>query len=145
MKWIEDNSLYFAWLISLSGLLISLFTGELLRIEPCHLCWYQRIALFPLSIILGMAVYRNEIKIVPYVLPLVAIGSLIALYQVIGQKFPFLFSASTCGLVDECANPVFKLFGFLTFPLLSFFGFILIGGFLFVSINRSVSLPRDKF
>lgn len=137
-NWVRKNAFYLAWVVSLAGLLLSLYIGELLRIEPCHLCWYQRIALFPIALLLGIAVYRNDLKIIPYVLPLAAIGCAIALYQAIGIKIPYIFSSATCGLADECADPVFTVFGFMTFPLLSGLGFALIG-FLLLLANQKRS------
>ena len=136
MKWMREHALYSAWVIAFFGGLFSLFVGELLRIEPCNLCWYQRIALFPLVIQLGIATYRNDLKILPYVYPLVGAGALVALYQVIGQYLPFIFSSATCGYNEECSNPIFTLFGFLTFPILSLLGFLLIGYFLILAKKR---------
>jgi len=133
MNWIQKNALYFAWSLSLFGLLLSLFVSEIERIEPCHLCWYQRIALFPLVIFLGMATYKNDLKMIPYALPLVFIGGFIALYQAVGQKIPFLLSSATCGFADDCVIPVFTLFGFITFPFISFVGFAVIGGLLYMA------------
>lgn len=60
IDWIRKNNLYSAWVISLFGLFLSLFVGEILEVEPCNLCWYQRIALFPLTILLGIAAYKQD-------------------------------------------------------------------------------------
>lgn len=137
VRLIRQNAFYLAWAVSVLGLVISVYVGEFLKIEPCHLCWYQRIALFPLALILGIGVYRDDTKIIPYMLPLTGIGFAVALYQTIGLKIPFLFSSATCGLADECANPVFNLFGFLTFPLLSSLGFAFIALLLFFAYKKN--------
>lgn len=137
MNWVKRNSLYLAWCLTLFGLLLSLFVSEIEQIEPCHLCWYQRIALFPLAIFLGMATYKNDLKMIPYAMPLVGIGAFIALYQAIGQKLPFLLSSATCGFADECATPVFTLFGFITFPFISAMGFVAIGVLLYFAQQKS--------
>lgn len=116
------NPLYVCWLIALIGCGASLYYGEILMIEPCRMCWYQRMALFPLALILGIATYRNDLGVVRYALPLAAFGFVMALIQAIGIHFP---SFQMCG--KECAKPIFSIFGFLTFPDLSAFGFVLIG------------------
>lgn len=128
MSWLREHALYLAWIISLAGFALSLFFGEVLHLEPCRLCWYQRIALFPLVLFLGMAIYKNEPRLVVYSLPLVFLGAFLALYQTLTLYFPALQVEALCGQ-GHCA-PLFSLFGFLTFPLLSFLGFFAIGLFL---------------
>ncbi len=125
-KWFRDYALYFAWTVSLVGLVISFYFGEVLQIEPCRLCWYQRAALFPLVLILGIAAFRNDSKIVIYALPLAVLGGLFAIYQTLGERYPVLLNSSICGPNQECGASIFSLFGIISFPLLSALGFILI-------------------
>jgi disulfide bond formation protein DsbB len=122
--------LYFAWAIALVGFIFSFYYGELLHIEPCRLCWYQRIALFPLALILGIAAYRDDKGIFRYATPLAFFGLIVALYQALSIHFPVLQGAFECG--KECAKPIFILFGWLTFPDLSVIGFSLILVFVFL-------------
>ncbi len=107
MKWLCKHALYLAWVVALSGLLISVYYGEVLGFEPCRLCWYQRIALFPLALFLGIAAYKNDRTIALYALPLVGLGGLAALAQI-------FFS---CGQVGHCAP-------FASLPFLSISGFV---------------------
>jgi disulfide bond formation protein DsbB len=137
MKWVLKNTLYTAWVLCLFGMLMSLFISEVERIEPCHLCWYQRIALFPLVLLLGMATYKNNLAIVSYAMPLVVIGGLIAFYQTLGQKLPFLLSNATCGFADECVGSNLSLFGFISFPFISALGFTAIGLLLYVAKKKN--------
>lgn len=125
-KWPGDYLLYFTWVVSLLGMILSFYFGEILQIEPCRLCWYQRIALFPLVLILGIAAYKDDAKVVVYALPLAVIGALFAIYQTFGEYFPILLNSSVCGPEKECGAPIFLLFGFISFPMLSALGFILI-------------------
>ena len=81
-----DNSrsfvaLYTAWTIALSATLGALFIGEVLGQASCHLCWYQRIAMFPLALILGLAALSGDLGIRRYALPLALIGGLVAAYH----------------------------------------------------------------
>ncbi len=128
----EWMALYFAWAIALFGFCLSVFFGEVLQHEPCPLCWYQRIALFPLVLLLGIAAYRNDLNIVSYALPLSLLGALTALFQISEKYFPILQKAGVCNLGDTCSQSVFTLFGFLDLPTVSFIGFLLISGLLFV-------------
>lgn len=124
-------ALLLAWLIACCACSVSLYYGEILNIEPCRLCWYQRIALFPLAMILGIGLYRGDRSLFFYALPLAAAGALAALYQVAGMHYP---SLAICE--EECAHPIFLLFGFLTFPDLSFLGFTAILYLLLLSRKR---------
>ena len=119
------NQLYWCWLLALFGCGVSIYFGEILTIEPCRMCWYQRIALFPLAMILGIGAYQNDRSVIRYAIPLCAFGALIAMIQAIGIHFPSLQICS-----KECAKPIFSLFGFITFPDISAIGFLFIGGFL---------------
>ena len=127
MKWIQKHSLYLAWVISIVALLGSLYYGEVLRFEPCRLCWYQRIAMFPLALFLGIAFYHHDFKIARCCLPLVGIGAAFALYQSIAQIFPPLQITVLCGESTPCAvaGPA---------PYLSFLAFAAIGSLVFKNI-----------
>jgi disulfide bond formation protein DsbB len=114
-------ALTYAWIIALLGFAVSVYYGEILWIEPCRLCWYQRIALFPLALLLGIGAYRDDKQIALYTLPLSIFGALAAIYQSLSIHVP---SFQGCG--EGCAKPIFSLFGFLTFADLSAIGFILI-------------------
>jgi disulfide bond formation protein DsbB len=70
--------LAFAFLIALTATLGALFIGEVLGQMPCTLCWYQRIAMFPLVPILGMALWRGDGMARLYALPLVLAGLALA-------------------------------------------------------------------
>ena len=126
MNKLRSYALYFAWLVALLGMLCSLFFGEWMQYEPCRLCWYQRICLFPLVLILGIAAYKEDKKILLYALPLCIFGALFAVYQVLEGYLPALQTPILCGYANDCANYVFKFWGFVTFPLISLIGFLLI-------------------
>ncbi|MES2272687.1 MAG: disulfide bond formation protein B [Chlamydiota bacterium] len=133
MRWFRNYALYFAWVVALAGLLGSLYFGEMMNVEPCHLCWYQRIALFPLALLLGIAAYKDDRNIIPYAMPLVIFGGLFAFYHALAQQFPSLHSSHVCGPNAPCTSPGFSFLGFLTLPLLSGIGFVLIGSFLLLA------------
>lgn len=134
---IKNHALYMAWLIALIGLLCSVFFGELLHHEPCRLCWYQRVCLFPLVLILGIAAYKEDARIIVYAMPLALLGIFFALYQVLGIFIPKMSTPALCGYKINCSEQLMEFWGFLSFPLISLIGFLLI--FFFLRLARSSS------
>ncbi len=130
------HALYIAWVLALIGVGISLYFGEVMKWPLCPLCWYQRIALFPLAILLGVASYRNDPAFSFYALWLAAAGELFALYQIAQRYFPILRTSAICGYAKECSEVAFELFGFLTLPVLSALGFLSIGTFLYIAFSK---------
>lgn len=134
--------LYLAYLIAVIGLVLSLFYGEVLGNSPCSLCWYQRIFLFPLAIILGIASYRNDFSIIPYAQTLVVLGAGIGFFQIAQRYLPFLKLSGICSFGTHCANSWIKIFGILDFPWMSSLGFVFIFACLFLA-NRPVRFKDD--
>lgn len=116
MNWVRAHFLYFAWILALGGFLLSVYFGEVLNLEPCRLCWYQRIAIFPLALFLGIAAYKNDHRIAVYCLPLVAFGAAAALYQSLSKLFPAFHSPYLCG-ATQCnisgISPFLSAAGFI--------------------------------
>lgn len=122
---------YFAWVVSLIGTFISLYFGEVLQLEPCRLCWYQRISLFPLALLLGVAVYRKDFSFLPYGMMLAGSGIVIATYHSLEAIFSQLHSITLCGA--NCGQSSIQLFGFIPFPVFSAIGFVLIFALLWLT------------
>lgn len=123
IKFLRAHALYYAWLVSCLGTLISIFYSYILNIEPCILCHYQRICLFPLTLILGIAAYRNDPSIKLYILPQTLLGLAIAIYQIYLQEIPGM-QIDICGHIS-CSTRIL-LFSFITIPMASALGFCLI-------------------
>ncbi|NGX38423.1 MAG: Disulfide bond formation protein C [Chlamydiae bacterium] len=113
-------SLFIPWLLVCIATVGSLFFSEAANKEPCTLCWYQRIIMFPLALILGIAAFRNAYRIILYVLPLSLIGLAISAYHVIMIKF-FAHKnfCPACTLKVVSSDPI-------TFPLMSLGAFLLL-------------------
>lgn len=77
----NQTMLYGAWGLALLASLGALFIGEVMGQMPCTLCWYQRTAMFPLAVLLGVAAYRGELGVWRYAIPLSAVGLVIATYH----------------------------------------------------------------
>lgn len=129
-------SLYLAWLFACIGTLFSLYFSEIRHLEPCHLCWYQRIALFPLVFVLGIAAFKEFFDIARYVLPQVVIGFLIALYQVAIQEIPGWNPIELCGRGPSCHEKMLIGLGPITISMLSAAGFFLIGTLLLIEWKK---------
>lgn len=127
MRSLADRfGLYFAWLVSIVAMGGSLYFSEVLGLVPCVLCWYQRILMYPLVILLGIATYRQDKKISTYVLPLSLVGLVISAYHILIQAFPNLASEASCQAGIPCTVDSLHLFGFITIPMLAGAAFLLI-------------------
>ena len=115
-------------LISILGIFGSLYFSEVLKYAPCVLCWYQRIALYPLAVIYGVALWSDDRFHFKYSFLFIIIGILLAVYHnllyfgVIAQA---IVPCSEGG--SSCTARQLELFGFLTIPLLSLFTFAIMG------------------
>jgi len=121
------------WIIATSGMLTSLFFSEIMQLPVCVLCWYQRIALYPLVIILPMGLFPYDVKIIRYITPLVIFGWLIALFHVLVVAGLVPESAQPCVQGIPCSEINFDLFGFLNIPIMSLLTFTVIGVLLLLS------------
>ncbi len=124
-----------AWVLALGGSLISLYYGEVLLIEPCPLCWYQRLSWFPLAVILGIGVYHDDFRCIRYSLLFAWFGLIISFYHALISHFPAL---SLCG--SDCTNSFFSFLPWLSFPDVSFVGLLVITILLYKAKSAPVSL-----
>lgn len=118
--------LLIAWLAALAAALGSLFFSEVMRLEPCELCWYQRIAMFPLVLVLGVGVYRQDVTSVLYGLPLAAAGWIAAAYHWLLYSGFIPKNLQPCGNGPSCSEVDLRVAGFLTIPLMSLLAFSVI-------------------
>jgi len=118
--------IFSAWLIAAVSTLGSLFFSEVMELIPCVLCWYQRIFMFPLAVILLVGLFPLDNKVVNYALPLAIIGLLFTVYHCL-LFFGFIpENLQPCGKGISCADASMELFGFLPIPLLSLASFLMI-------------------
>ena len=124
-NFISENALSFSFLVATTATIGSLFLSQIAKIPPCDLCWYQRIFMFPLTIILGIALFKDDLQVKRYVVPLALIGIAIAFYHYILQRLPTLPLPCTNEVVS-CTTKQIELFGYITIPLMSATAFGLI-------------------
>ncbi|QRG69495.1 disulfide oxidoreductase [Brevibacillus choshinensis] len=121
-----EQAMFASWGVALIATAGSLFFSEVLKYIPCDLCWYQRILMYPLVILLGVASAKKDYKMSFYTLILSVIGGLISLYHYLIQKVPALHElGNACGIVP-CNSDYINWLGFITIPFLALIAFSLI-------------------
>lgn len=118
--------IYACWLLATISMLGSLFFSEIMQYPPCTLCWYQRIAMYPLVIIFFLGATENTAITFKFSIPFVVIGWVIALYHNLLHYKIIPESASPCMQGVSCATVYIKLAGFLTIPMMSLISFTLL-------------------
>jgi disulfide bond formation protein DsbB len=101
----------------------SLYVSEVMGLVPCELCWVQRILMYPLVVVLGVATLEDRPGVARTVFPLSALGAVVAGYH---SYLQLTATAATCGAVD-CAAVQFRVLG-LSIPNLSLVGFLSVTG-----------------
>lgn len=115
-----------AALIGLTAMTGSLYYSEVKHYAPCVLCWYQRIAMYPLPVILGLAAWKGDLRIRLYVIPLAAIGAAISVYHYQLEWFPDQTSIACSATGVPCNAPYFREFGFISLAYMALSGFLAI-------------------
>ena len=122
-KFSNWNILFVCWLLAAVSTTGSIFFSHVMEFAPCVLCWYQRIFLFPLVIILAIGLFPLDRRAVRYALPLAMAGWLTALYHNLLYSDILPKSIQPCSEGVSCTEEYIDLFGFLTIPMLSLLGF----------------------
>jgi len=122
----SGTRLYLAWLVATIATLGSLYFSEVRHFIPCTLCWYQRILMYPLVVLLGIASYRQDQHIKGYLLPLTLLGMVVSSYHYLEQKVPGFGAAGLCRSGVPCSGSYINWLGFITIPLLALTAFTLI-------------------
>lgn len=123
------NIIQLSFLVSMLATAGSLYFGEVLKYPPCTLCWYQRICMYPLVVVLGSALWNNESRFYRVALPLSTIGLLIAVYHNLLYYGIIPDSITPCSQGVSCTSKQIEIFGFLTIPLMSLISFMLLTSF----------------
>ncbi|MBE1554939.1 disulfide oxidoreductase [Sporosarcina limicola] len=121
-----ENSLILIWTVSLVATLGSLYFSEVRGYEPCTLCWYQRIIMYPTILISGVALFQKNARIALTIAVFAIVGGSMSLYHYGIQKFSYLSdSAPACGDVP-CTGQYINYLGFITIPFLALVAFLII-------------------
>ena len=101
----------------------SLYLSEVAHFTPCKLCWYQRVAMYPIAVVLVVAVFRRDASPRFSMQVLAVIGSMISTYHILVERFPQLESSS-CDPLNPCSLKWIDKFGYVTIPVMALTGFI---------------------
>ncbi len=131
--------LYLAWLIAVAAILGSLYFSNILGLPPCDLCWWQRIFIYPIAVLLLVGLWRKDVNVPYYVIPLAGIGLLFAVYHNLIYEGIIPEAIQTCTNGVSCTTPLVELFGFVSIPLLSLLaygGILVLNGAYIVLVRR---------
>lgn len=140
---IEARGIVVAWLVALLATAGSLYFSEVARFTPCTLCWYQRIAMYPLVVILGAAIVRRQRRAPAGSVALAAVGAAIAAYHVALEWIPAL-DTGACAVSVPCTDVWFRVFGIFSLPTLALTAFLLIITLLLVRDPDEPDRWRDR-
>ncbi len=132
------NILFACWLLVTVSTLGSLFFSYVMEFAPCVLCWYQRICLFPLVLILGRGLFPFDKYAVKFALPLAIAGWLTAVYHNLLFAGIIPDKMQPCSQGVSCTEEYIDLFGFLSIPMLSLLSFTIITALL-IFLQRRIS------
>jgi disulfide bond formation protein DsbB len=120
-------ALFGAWVVATSATVGSLIFSEGYGLEPCRLCWYQRIGMYPLVLLLLVGIATADRLAWRYVVPLASAGSVVAIYHLVVQWTPADTGACEAGV--PCSLRYVEEFGFVTIPFMALAGFLAIMAF----------------
>lgn len=129
-------------LVSMSG---SLFYSEVAKYTPCLLCWWQRIFMYPQTLLIAMGIIKNDKNAADYSIGLSAVGAIIATYhyyiQLGGTSF---FSCAQVGYSSECSERFSLEFGYVSIPMMALSAFVAIMILMIISKKQTKSVPEKK-
>lgn len=123
---------YAAWLVALVATAGSLFFSEVMDLPPCILCWYQRIAMYPLVLIIGVGIVMRDARWTFYALPLSLVGLAISIYHNLLYYHLIPESITPCKEGISCTTVQIEWLGFITIPLMALTAFVLVSVFAFL-------------
>jgi disulfide bond formation protein DsbB/mono/diheme cytochrome c family protein len=132
--WINRSAMYVALIVAWVATLGSLYFSEVLGYIPCELCWYQRIFMYPMALLIALGLLRYDTHLPHLVIPFTVIGGAISSYHYLLQKTDLFDSAATCQVGVPCSSAWINWFGFVTIPFLALVAFFLITMFSIVAV-----------
>jgi disulfide bond formation protein DsbB len=124
-------ALQIAWIVAVLATFGSLFLQFFEGFTPCEFCWFQRICMYPLSLLLGIAAFRGDVQVAKrYFIGLSLVGAGLAIYHYQLERIP---QPTVCGTAVPCDVAVINIFGFISVPFLSMAAFLLISTLLLMA------------
>lgn len=131
------NLVFAAWLVVTAATLGALFMSEVMEVPTCVLCWWQRIFMFPLVLVLPMGLFPYDPRVVRFAAPLAAGGWLVALWHTLLLAGIVPERAAPCRQGVPCSEPQLAWLGFIDIPHLSLAAFTVLIALLLAAHHRS--------
>ena len=145
LLFVQQHGMLLAFIVALTAVLGSLFYSEILGYEPCKLCWYQRIFIYPQVVLLGIALWKKDTHIIKYSLALAIIGGLIAINHYILQITNVsILPCSAVGYSVSCSKVFVLRFGYITIPLMAVSASVLMTIALLFAKDKNVDGKKDS-
>ena len=125
-EFLRGVTLWIAGGVAIAATAGSLYLSDIVNLIPCKLCWFQRIAMYPLAVILPIAAFRRDAGIRIYATVLAVAGAAVAVWHRTLQVFPGLDTGACSAVGPPCSTPYIKEFGFVTIPYMALSAFALI-------------------
>ncbi len=134
-----------AWIVATVATLGSLYYSEIAHFVPCRLCWYQRICMYPLAVILLIGLLLRDRRTRWYAAPFVIVGAPLSLYHWLVERVDFFAKSSSCSAEAPCTVPWFQELGYVTLAFMALSAFLLIGTLLLAEwgAERITELPTE--
>jgi disulfide bond formation protein DsbB len=128
----QSQGALLAFAPALAALLGSLYYSEIAGFEPCKLCWFQRILMYPIPVLLLVGIFSDDWVLPRYILPLSITGLGVSGYHYMLQN-GWIGGEQFCSAGVSCITRYVNLMGFMTIPMMAFIAFLLITGLMFVT------------
>jgi disulfide bond formation protein DsbB len=142
--WLNRSALYIALIVAWVAMLGSLYFSEVLGYIPCQLCWYQRILMYPMALLIALGLLRYDKELPHLVIPFTVFGGLISTYHYLLQKTSLFDAHATCQVGVPCSSTWINWFGFITIPFLALIAFFLITVFSLVALFAGEPQRREE-
>jgi hypothetical protein len=138
---VSEVAIPMAFAVGLTATLGSLYYSEVANFPPCELCWFQRIAMYPMPVLLAVAWRWGDAHVRRYVIPVALIGAAISIYHYQLERFPDQGGFS-CAVDNPCTLVWVWMFHFISIPFMALSGFALIAWLVWIAGQRSEAPAR---
>lgn len=139
---VGDAALWLAFLIAAVATAGSLYYSEVADFIPCRLCWFQRIAMYPLAVILLVAAIRRDWEVWRYAVPIAAIGASVSIYHYLIEWQPDLEVGDACSATGvSCSTIWYRELGFVTLAFSALCGFVAVT--VLTAVGAKVAAERE--
>ena len=144
--WLWGYELWAAFLVAAIATGGSLFLSDVAGYVPCEMCWFQRICMYPLSLLTLFAAYHRDYRFARYLLPFPVIGACVSIYHLLIEN-KVVSTPAACQIGAGCNVKWINYFGYMTIPTLALTGFALLIVFLGLAAaspeEDAATLPAD--